>query len=344
MSAAHLAATQPSIRRLARLDRQILGADPFEFLGNLAGPAWFEIPGRDSSRRRAIVTLLHGNEPSGLKAVYHLLREESVPATNLGVLIASVDAALHSPLLSHRYLPGERDLNRCFGLDDGSGQAALARNIVNLLDDYAPEAIVDTHNTSSHSQPFCVSVYDDHDTRSLASLFANHLIVLRQKLGTLLEQLRRGLPCVTVEFGAFMDPDADRLACETLHGFAMAQNLFHADGSSLTLLDAPVRLETEGHLTVAYASSVDESADLTMINSIDQFNFRTLPPGQTLGWFSGKAHSDLIARDATGQNQFARYFNQTGGLLQTRVPITIFMATTDPVMANTDCLLYFNPA
>ena len=340
----HLASTQSSIQHLVNLDEQFLGADPGEFLGNLAGPAWFEIPGKDISRRRAIVTLLHGNEPSGLKAVHHLLREQSVPATNLGVLVASVDAALHSPLLSHRYIPGERDLNRCFGLDEDSNQATLARNIVNLLNDYAPEAIVDTHNTSSHSEPFCISVHDDEDTRRLASLFSDHLIVIRQQLGILLEHVRQEIPCVTVEFGAFMDPDADWLAHETLHRFVMMQTLSHAEALPLTLLDSPIRLETEHHLTVTYSSSVDESADLTMINSIDQFNFRTLPPGQTLGWFSGSAHRGLVARDPKGENQFAHYFDQTGGLLQTRQPMTIFMATTDPLVANTDCLLYFHPA
>ncbi len=335
--------TQPSINKPGTPDEHVLGGDPGEFLQNLAGPTWFEIPGRNPERRRAIVTLLHGNEPSGLKAIHHLLKEKIIPATNLGILIASVDAALHTPLLSHRYIPGERDLNRCFGLKDGSHQATLAANILETLSAYHPEAIVDTHNTSSHSEPFCVAVRGDDKTRHLASLFTDHIIIIHQKLGTLLEYAPPDIPTVTVEFGAFMDPDADWLARETLHRFVMMEHLDHEAPFPLNLLDSPLRLETERHLTVTYSSSIDESADLTMINSIDQFNFRTLEPGQILGWFGNSHHGDLVARDAEGKDQYAHYFDQQGSLLKTQAPMTIFMATTDPVVANTDCLLYFNP-
>ena len=322
----------------------MLGKDVGEFLKNLAGPASFEVPSVDANRRRAVVTLLHGNEPSGIKAIHHLLKDNVQPATNLGILVASMDAALHSPLLSHRYIPGERDLNRCFGLTDGTHQAELAEGILAMLGEYAPEAIVDTHNTSSHSEPFCVAVKTDEQTRRLASLFTDHLIIIHQKLGTLLEYVPPDIPTVTVEFGAFMDPDADWLARETLHRFVMMRDLGHAEAFPVNLLDSPLRLETERHLTVAYSSSVDENADLTMINSIDQFNFRTLQAGQVLGWFGRSQHGDLVARDRDGNDQFNRYFDQTDGLLRTREAMTLFMATTDPVVANTDCLLYFNPA
>ena len=339
-----MAHTQPSIRKFPSLDKGIIGSDPAEFLRNLKGPAWFEIAGQNPNRRRAIVTLLHGNEPSGLKAIHHLLSEEIRPATNLGILVASVDAALHAPLLSHRYIPGERDLNRCFGLDDGSNQACLTGETIKTLREYQPEAIVDTHNTSSHSEPFCVAVRSDKKNERLASLFTDHLIIIPQKLGTLLEHVPADIPTITVEFGAFMDPDADWLARETIHRFVTMRELEHAEAFPLNLLDSPLRLETERHLTVTYSSSVDENADLTMINSIDQFNFRRLEAGQVLGWFGKSQHEDLVARDGQGIDQYAHYFDQEEGLLRTRQPITIFMATTDPVVANTDCILYFNPA
>ena len=335
--------TQPSIQRLTSLDPELLKGDIENFLKHLGGPTWFEVEGRDKNRRRAIVTLLHGNEPSGLKAIHKLLREGMKPATNLGILVAAVDAALHPPLLSHRYIPGERDLNRCFALADGSNQAQLAASIAQQLNDYSPEAIIDTHNTSSHSEPFCVSLDKDAVTCRLAGLFANHLIVLRQKFGTLMEKIVPDIPVVTVEFGAFMDPDADRLAEEKLRSFAMLQELPQAENPSLAILDGPFRLETEHNLTVSYSSSVDENADLTMINSIDQFNFRELEPGQTLGWFGHEPHANLVVRDQAGENQYARFFDQSSGLLKNREPMIIFMATTDPVVANSDCLLYFSP-
>ncbi len=335
--------TQSDIRHINAVDAGFVGEHIESFLKNLSGPAFFEIPGVDRTRRRAIVTLLHGNEPSGLKAIHHLIHEGFVPATDLGVIVAAVDAALHPPLLSHRYIPGEQDLNRCFTRVDDTHQTRLAGQIADLLNTYSPEAVIDTHNTSSHSEPFCVAVRQSQAILGLAGLFSDSLIIIDQKLGTLLEAVDNKIPTITVEFGAFMDPDADWLARETLHRFAATPNLNSLDSTMINVLEHALRLETEGHLKVTYASGIDASADLTMINSIDQFNFRKLPAGQTLGWFESREHRQLTARDVLGTDRYREYFDESGGQLTTRLPMTIFMATTDPVVANTDCLLYFTP-
>jgi len=280
-----MAPTQNTSRRLPTLTAEILGDSYLDFLQQLGGPAWFTLAGRDTSRRRVIVTLLHGNEPSGLKAVHALLSEEMVPATDLGILVAGADAALCEPLLTHRYIPGERDLNRCFKPPRDSNQGELAEAILDLIYGYAPEA---------------------------------------------------------VEFGGFMDPNADRLARETLHRFISSHQLTSTNVDAINLLIHPIRLESEGHLTVTYASSIDAAADLTMINTIDQLNFRPIEPGTLLGWFNEKkTHQSLIATDRFGTNRYVDCFDQADGLLRARVPMTLFMATTDPVVASADCLLYF---
>ena len=280
-----MASTQNTSRRLPTLTAEILGDSYLDFLQQLGGPAWFTVEGRDTSRRRVIVTLLHGNEPSGLKAVHALLSEEMVPATDLGILVAGADAALCEPLLTHRYIPGERDLNRCFKPPRDSNQGELAEAILDLIYGYAPEA---------------------------------------------------------VEFGGFMDPNADRLARETLHRFISSHQLTSTNVDAINLLIHPIRLESQGHLTVTYASSIDAAADLTMINTIDQLNFRPIEPGTLLGWFNEKkTHQSLIATDRFGTNRYVDCFDQADGLLRARVPMTLFMATTDPVVASADCLLYF---
>jgi len=280
-----MASTQNTSRRLPTLTAEILGDSYLDFLQQLGGPAWFTLAGRDTSRRRVIVTLLHGNEPSGLKAVHALLSEEMVPATDLGILVAGADAALCEPLLTHRYIPGERDLNRCFKPPRDSNQGELAEAILDLIYGYAPEA---------------------------------------------------------VEFGGFMDPNADRLARETLHRFISSHQLTSTNVDAINLLIHPIRLESQGHLTVTYASSIDAAADLTMINTIDQLNFRPIEPGTLLGWFNEKkTHQSLIATDRFGTNRYVDCFDQADGLLRARVPMTLFMATTDPVVASADCLLYF---
>ena len=61
----------------------LAGASPEEFLANLGGPACLFFEGRDKSRTRAFVTLLHGNEPSGFFALRRWLLSGASPAGNL---------------------------------------------------------------------------------------------------------------------------------------------------------------------------------------------------------------------------------------------------------------------
>ena len=76
------------------------------------------IPGEDASRTRVVVALIHGNEPSGLRAAHSWLRAGQVPATNVLMVVAAVETVLAEGGFTHRMLPGRRDLNRCFGPGD----------------------------------------------------------------------------------------------------------------------------------------------------------------------------------------------------------------------------------
>ncbi len=106
-----------------------LGDNHIEFLHHLQAPIWISVEGKDTSRTRAIVTLLHGNEPSGLSAVHSILKQRLVPATNLIIVVASVNTALYPPMLSHRFLPWEEDFNRCFSPPADASQRQLAEEI-----------------------------------------------------------------------------------------------------------------------------------------------------------------------------------------------------------------------
>ena len=89
-----------------------IGNNIVEFLQILGQPACIELEGKDRSRTRALVTLLHGNEPSGLEAIFEWIKSRETPAVNIVCIIASVEAALTELVFSYRVLPGKRDLNR----------------------------------------------------------------------------------------------------------------------------------------------------------------------------------------------------------------------------------------
>ncbi len=336
--------TPPSLSHWDSPDPADIGENYIEFTRKLEKPTWITIPGEDRSRRRAIVTLLHGNEPSGLKAVFELLKDGRPPATDLGILIASVNAALLDPLFSHRYLPDENDLNRCFREPVNTDQRRLAMAIKETLIEYAPEAVIDTHNTSGHSEAFAVATRDDPVIHQLAQRFTHRLVVMDLKLGTLIEHASDAMPIVTVEFGGFTDPRADALAKESISRFVFAKHLFDTESEPMMILRHPHRLEVDETTELHYSASVMEHADITIFNTIDQLNFSRVEKGQPLGWVEGDATTHLRVLSADGNDLVADYFETKDGFLITSRPVILFMATTDAYIAKRDCLLYVTPA
>ncbi len=338
--------TSSTVQQISIGSQQELSAllqdSPLELLQKLGRPTWITIPGEDTSRCRAIVTLLHANEPSGLKAIHSLLTNGVQPQTNLGIFIASVEAALYPPAFSHRCLPEESDLNRCFGQSANSNQHKLAADFLEILRDFGPEAVVDTHNTSGHSEVFAVATKNSQAIHQVTQLFTHKLVVIKQSMGTLIEQ-EIGCPVVTVEFGGFLDPNADLAATQSLEQFLTRGNLFYAEPEFMQELINPLRLEVSRECQLQYASTVEEEAELTMFNTIDQLNFRSLDKGTTIGWIHVDDFNKLIVKDARGNNISNQLFQVNSGQLMTRQNMTIFMATTDPHIAKSDCLLYLCP-
>lgn len=80
-----------------------------------------------------------------------------------------------------------------------------------------------------------------------------------------------------------------------------------------------------------------------MYNTVDQLNFQHVESGTTLGWLGKTSLSGMHATSAKGDNHVDAFFTEEDGFLTTKVPMTIFMATTDSLVARKDCLLYFTP-
>ena len=140
-----------ALRTLERADLNGVPDDPGAFLAELGSPSAILLPGHDSGRVRALTTLLHGNEPSGFRAVHRWLREERIPAVDTLLIVASVDSALAPPGFAHRMLPGRPDLNRCFLGPFDTPEARLAEEILRMLRKAHPEAVIDVHNNTGHN-------------------------------------------------------------------------------------------------------------------------------------------------------------------------------------------------
>lgn len=331
------------LRLLDAPDPAAVPADEDAFLRWLGGPAAIRLRGRDSTRCRVLVTLLHGNEPSGLRAVHAWLHAGRTPATDAVVVLGAVEAALVAPLLSRRELPGGVDLNRCFGAEPAPGSAGeLARAILALVREVGPEALVDVHNNTGHNPAYGVASLVGPAERQLVGLFADRVVEYDLRLGALCEATPSLCPTVVVEVGRVGDPAADAVA---RRGVERLLGDEHVVGEglpvpSLAVLGAPIRVEAAPGATLAVGDVPVAGVDLTVAEDVDRHNFERLPAGTSIGWARPGAGLPLRARGADGVDRAHELFASLDGRLVTRAPLVPIMITTDPAIARSDCLFY----
>jgi len=334
--------TRP-LRHVEAPDASAIPADHIAFLRWLGGPAAIRLHGRDRTRCRVVVTLLHGNELSGLLALHGRLRDGRAPATDTLVVLGGVDAALADPPLSSRVLPDGADLNRCFGPGALRGPSReLARSILEAVRAVGPEALVDIHNNTGHTPAYAVAARIGAGERHLAALFGDRLVHYDLHIGALAEETPALCPTVVIEAGRVGDPTADRTARSGLDRFLDAGVLFDAGAARprLDVFDHPLRVQIAAGVRLAFGNEPDPAAQLTVAEDIDRHNFELLPPGTELGWLSPDAPWPLVARGADGHDRSRELFTRDGARLVARRSIVPIMMTTHPEIAHSDCLFY----
>lgn len=319
-----------------------IGNNVEEFLRQLGGPACFFLTGEDTSRTRALVTLLHGNEPSGAMAVLRWLQSGQRPAVNVVCIVASVVAALEPPLFSHRMLPRARDLNRCFRAPFDDAQGTLAAEILEILHMHHPEAVIDMHNTSGSGPSFGVCTHMDRQHDALVSLFTQRLIVSNLGLGALMEISEHSYPTVTVEVGGRLDEEAHELAYEGMCAYLLAPTVLSHEETDwgLELLRDPIRLELADNVTLTYAEEPSVNYDITLKTDIEHHNFGGVSPDTLLGWASGPERRLFTALDVGGACAVTRLVRIEDGKLYPAQPLKLFMITNNAAIAESDCLFY----
>jgi len=310
-----------------------------EFLRKLPGPVAIHIPGRDSSRTRVLGNLSHGNEPSGVEAVHGWLQAEQVHAVNVVVILGAVQAALLEPLFFYRQMPGERDFNRCFNPPYLDSQGELAQEVLQYIRELKPEAVVDMHNTSGSSTAFAVTIGDTVEQRKLVSHFVRRMIVTDLRLGSLMEQ-DFGCPVVTIECGGSADEAADIVARNGIAEFFLRDELY-ADEPDIEIFRHPLRLELTPHSRIEYAERPLHDRDITVRADIERFNFAPLAISEMLGWLEEDGLSHLRIGSDYHPHLVSDFFKVDEGRLYPTREMRLFMATTRPDIAASDCLFYF---
>jgi hypothetical protein len=333
----------PAIRLWYDPPTEELGSNELEFLRILAGPVCLVIPGIDSGRCRFVVTLLHGNEPSGTIALHRWLSQpRETPAVDMYCVIMNVEAALREPHFSFRQLPGRRDLNRCFRQPPDDSEGRLAHDLLALIHQFKPEALVDIHNTSGMGPSFGVAVFYDRQHDALVSLFTERLVVTDLRLGALMELSEGEVPTVTIECGGSQDPASHQVAYDGLQRYLKLPHLFVAPDSDwpLEVLHHPVRLELDPGIRIAYAEQSMDDADLSLRIDIEHFNFGEICADTPLGWITADGWQGIKVVNSRGENYRDSFLRREGGQLFPASRLKLFMITSNPAIAKSDCLCY----
>lgn len=319
-----------------------LGSCVDNFLTLLKQPTWISQAGKDSSRCRMVVTLLHGNEPSGLSAIWRWLKSGETPQVTTHFFIGSVDAAREPPGFALRHFPDARDLNRCFNgpFDDIPGE--IAWTLLRLIRSLTPEAVIDMHNTSGSGPSFAVAVSDTPRHAALASLFTERMINTDVRLGALMELTSEHCPIVTIECGGAIDPESERIASEGLQRYLQQKDVLHEPETDwdLEILHRPVRITLQPGCNIAYSEAPCLESDLTLPPDIEHLNFGRVRAGTPLGWLGWRGLASMKATDGHGNDLTAEVFEMRGQRLVAKLGLKLFMITTNPEIAASDCLCY----
>jgi hypothetical protein len=323
-----------------------IGESFLGFLELLDSPVHIHITGKNPQRCRAVATLLHGNEPSGLVAIFNTIKLGVTPAVDMHYFILSVEAAKKPPGFFYRMLPDQKDQNRCFAPPfDDSLQDQRALQLPQKLVALEPECLIDIHNTSGSSPAFGVTTFMDNKHNALVSLFTHRIVVTDLSLGSLMEVSESILPAVTIECGGAASEESSNLATEGLIKYLIFDDVLSESNSDLILeyFKNPVRLELQAGSSIAYADHQSISHGVTLRPDIENRNFGTVAANYLLGYLSSDIAALLTAKDSKGVERLDEFFRVENGELLTTKPLKFFMVTTNPEIAKNDCLLYLVP-
>ncbi len=319
-----------------------IGRTPDEFLQKLKKPTLIKITGKDTSRTRALATLLHGNEPSGFIALHQWLSQQEIPSVNILCFVGGIYPAKKSPVFTHRQLPDGKDLNRCFKEPFQGEEAAIAKAFLDILHKEQPECLIDIHNTSGTGPSFGVTVKNDAAHQALTSLFTERLIITDLRLGALMEYSEQEVPTVTIECGGSQDDHSHISAYEGLLRYVNRQDILSLEQGEwgIEILTNPVRIEINKDYSIEYRESPDSDADIILPPDIEHLNFGVITPDKQLGWLGKSGLDCFVVNNQNDENIVNKILRVENGKLYAAQSLKAFMITTNPVIAKSDCLFY----
>jgi len=316
----------------------LLDAGPDELHHCLPGPTLLHLTGRHP-RPLFVSVLLHGNEPTGLWAIQHLLRryqQRELPRA-LSIFIGNISAARHG----QRRLPEQPDYNRVWPgtLLDDCVETRMARYVFEAMALRQPFASVDVHNNTGLNPHYaCINRLDDPFLQ-LAALFGRLVVYFTHPKGVQSAAFATLCPAVTLECGKPEQHYGVEHAAEYLDA---CLNLDHFPQRRLTPHDVDL-FQTIAQVTIPpyiRFSYSDPHSDLLLAPNLDHLNFTETPAGTLFGTVRNTERFPVAVQLADGSDRALEFFSIENGQLQLKRALMPAMLTLNEQIIRQDCLCY----
>ncbi|MEY3019304.1 MAG: hypothetical protein RLZZ272_288 [Actinomycetota bacterium] len=323
-------------------DTDLLGLDDWSLLRRLGRTTLLRLPGTGQARPRAVVTLQHGDEPSGLQALLRVLRRRHRFPFDLHVVIGNVEAALEPPGFAHRFLPRQRDMNRLWTMevaDDAQAAAVIAAR--EHLRRLAPSSIVDLHNTSGANPFHAIVTRTDVASLDLALRFTTTVVHWEQRVGALMEAFDDGTPAIAIECGLAGRPGSLAFALDGIRRW-----LAGPDPSSTAelpdhdLLGPMRRVLIDPAVRLRFGGAPDAEVEVTVPIDADRRNGIPTPAGWTLAEVAEGRPMPFRVVEPDGRDVTDTVLALEGRHVVVVVDSTPLMMTRTVDAARKDCLTY----
>jgi hypothetical protein len=322
-------------------DVALLELDDWSLLRHLGRPTLARIAGTGDGAPRAVVTLQHGDEPTGLQAVLRALRRRPRLPYDLWVAIGNVRAALEPPGYAHRFLSGQRDMNRLWVDDDGSELGLAVQGIRAHLLDQPLASVVDLHNTSG-ANPFHAIVAEPTVAAvNLATLFTTTVVRWDQRVGAMMEALHPHAPSIAVECGLAGRPGSLAFALDGVRRWLAAPD----PASDRVAIDHDLlvtmrRVLVRPDVRFRFGGEVDAEVDLAIDIDADQRNGVPTAAGWVLGRVRPDLTAPLVVLDPGGSDVTDQVVTVRDGQVVVTIDTVPLMMTRTVDAARKDCLTY----
>lgn len=319
---------------------------PRALLRELGGPTWIRVPGTGEQPSRAVSTLLHGDEPTGLLAVRHVLARRPALPFDLHVVVFNVEAALDGAGFAVRYLDGQEDGNRVWdGARSDTAQRRAADAVLDELTARPLAALVDVHNTTGDNPFHAVVPAEDPATLALAARFTTTMLRWDLGNGTLMERLAPDLPAIAVECGLAGRRTSLGFAVDGLRRFLGPPLDPARERVDHELVGDLLRVTVCEDVRVRFGGDVDDEADVVLPVGGDAANLTEVPAGHVLAYVAPGSRSPLRVHDRDGRDVTELRLTVTDdGAVVTRAPQVPVMVVRTVEAVRKDCLCYLATA